>query len=152
MTKSYHITSRHPNTLVDSLIHTMVWLRDKLHLILMTCDSLTDNLSRLVLRNTIHDDIFDVRIILRQHTLHCTANRLLTVVTTSYDRNFHYCCPLFIVFNFAAISYIFFVKLESNLSLSLGSLRNTMSIRRKAAVNPFRQSSSLHNILHKCSQ
>ena len=83
------VTCSSPDSLVDSLIHTMVWLRDKLHLILMTSDSLTDNLSRLVLRSTIHDDIFDIGIILRQHTLHCTANCLLTVVTTSYNRNFH---------------------------------------------------------------
>ena len=44
--ESNHITRRHPDTLVDSLIHTMVWFRDKLHLILMTCDSRTDSYSR----------------------------------------------------------------------------------------------------------
>ena len=44
MTQSNHITRRHSDTLVDSLIHTIVWLRDKLHLILMSYDSRTDNL------------------------------------------------------------------------------------------------------------
>ena len=46
MAESNHITRRHSDTLVDSLIHTMVWLRDKLHLILMTGESLTDSYSR----------------------------------------------------------------------------------------------------------
>ena len=46
MAESNHITRRHSETLVDSLIHTLVWFRDKLHLILMTGDSLTDNYNR----------------------------------------------------------------------------------------------------------
>ena len=41
MTQSNHITRRHSDTFVDSLIHTMVRLRDKLHLFLMTGDCLT---------------------------------------------------------------------------------------------------------------
>lgn len=49
MAESNHITRRHPDTLVDSLIHTMVRFRDKLHLILMTCDSLTDKLSKIII-------------------------------------------------------------------------------------------------------
>ena len=44
--ESNHITRRHSDTLVDSLINTIVWFRDKLHLILMTCDSRTDSYSR----------------------------------------------------------------------------------------------------------
>ena len=44
--ESNHITRRHSDTLVDSLINTMVWFRDKLYLILMTCDSRTDSYSR----------------------------------------------------------------------------------------------------------
>ena len=44
--ESNHITRRHPDTLVDSLINTIVWFRDKLYLILMTCDSRTDSYSR----------------------------------------------------------------------------------------------------------
>lgn len=49
MAESNHITRRHPDALVDSLIHTMVRFRDKLHLILMTCDSLTDKLSKIII-------------------------------------------------------------------------------------------------------
>ena len=44
--ESNHITRRHSDTLVDSLINTIVWFRDKLYLILMTCDSRTDSYSR----------------------------------------------------------------------------------------------------------
>ena len=49
MAQSNHITRRHSDTLVDSLIHTMVRFRDKLHLILITGDSLTDNLDRMII-------------------------------------------------------------------------------------------------------
>lgn len=41
MAESNHITRRHSDTLVDSLIHTMVRFRDKLHLNFMIGDSLT---------------------------------------------------------------------------------------------------------------
>ena len=44
--ESNHLTRRHSDTLVDSLINTIVWFRDKLYLILMTCDSRTDSYSR----------------------------------------------------------------------------------------------------------
>lgn len=49
MAESNHITRRHSDTLVDSLTLTMVWLRDKLHLILITGDSLTDKLSKMII-------------------------------------------------------------------------------------------------------
>lgn len=49
MAENNHITRRHSDTLVDSLIHTMVRSRNKLHLILMTYDSLTDKLSKMII-------------------------------------------------------------------------------------------------------
>lgn len=47
--QSNHVTRRHSDTLVDCLIHTKVRLRDKLHLILMTSDSLTDKLCKMII-------------------------------------------------------------------------------------------------------
>ena len=85
MAKSDDIACRHPNALVDSLIHAMVRLRDKLHLVLMPSYRLTDYFHGTVFRYPVHDDILNVRIILRQHTLYTTTNRLLTVVTTCYN-------------------------------------------------------------------
>lgn len=49
MAESNHITRRHSDTLIDSLTLTMVWLRDKLHMILIIGDSLTDKLSKMII-------------------------------------------------------------------------------------------------------
>ena len=80
MTKTNHVSRRHPDSLVDSLIHTVVRLGNKLHPVLMSGDGLLDYLNGAVRRNTVHNDILDVGIILRQHTLYTTAYRLHTVV------------------------------------------------------------------------
>lgn len=78
MYQTNHITRSSTNTLVDSFIHTMVRLRDDFRDFVLI---LIDNIQRIVLRSTIHHDILNIRIVLRQNTFYTTTNRLFTVVT-----------------------------------------------------------------------
>ncbi len=78
----------------------------------MSSYRLTDNLRRLILGGTIHDDILNVRIILRQHTLYTTTDGLLTVVTACYNRNFHFLKK----YNLEGWQWLSFLKVIANLN------------------------------------
>ena len=91
MDEADDIASSHANTFVDRLIHPMIWLRDIFDsdCFRRISDYFFYHLLTTIGRCTIHNDILDIMIILRQYAMYSIDNGGGTVVTCGDDGDFH---------------------------------------------------------------
>ena len=92
---THHITRRHTNAFVDAVVHPLIFLRYPSHPAPELRLVFLDDVNGVVLRPAVYHEIFEVLILLQQHTLYRVPHSSRTIKCYSNYRNL-YCHPLYI--------------------------------------------------------